>query len=84
VFPQGGHHAGGGANALLQHLAGMAGVGGAGGWNPLNMGPPRAPPRAYDAYMKAYSVAMLPGRERENLSYGGKSRSRGTKFVIEC
>ncbi|KAF8136734.1 UFD1-domain-containing protein [Boletus edulis] len=32
----------------------------------------RPPPRAYDEYMKAYSVAMLPGKERENLSYGGK------------
>lgn len=33
----------------------------------------RPPPRAYDEYLKAYSVAMLPGRERENVSYGGKS-----------
>ena len=33
----------------------------------------RPPARAYDEYLKAYSVAMLPGRERENLSYGGKS-----------
>ncbi|KAF9227505.1 UFD1-domain-containing protein [Gyrodon lividus] len=32
----------------------------------------RPPARAYDEYLKAYSVAMLPGRERENLSYGGK------------
>ncbi|THU88403.1 UFD1-domain-containing protein [Dendrothele bispora CBS 962.96] len=32
----------------------------------------RPPPRAYDEYLKAYSVAMLPGRERENVSYGGK------------
>ncbi|KAF8212136.1 ubiquitin fusion degradation protein I [Mycena galopus ATCC 62051] len=32
----------------------------------------RAPPRAYDEYLKAYSVAMLPGKERLNLSYGGK------------
>ncbi|KAI0082817.1 UFD1-domain-containing protein [Panus rudis PR-1116 ss-1] len=29
-------------------------------------------PRAYDEYFRAYSVAMLPGKERENLSYGGK------------
>ncbi|KAI0031816.1 UFD1-domain-containing protein [Vararia minispora EC-137] len=29
-------------------------------------------PSSYDEYFKAYSVAMLPGRERENLSYGGK------------
>ncbi|CAL1705097.1 unnamed protein product [Somion occarium] len=26
----------------------------------------------YDEYFRAYSVAMLPGKERENLSYGGK------------
>ncbi|KAF6764061.1 ubiquitin fusion degradation protein UFD1-domain-containing protein [Ephemerocybe angulata] len=32
----------------------------------------RANPRSYDEYMKAYSVAMLPGRQRDNLSYGGK------------
>ncbi|KAJ7581233.1 ubiquitin fusion degradation protein I [Mycena floridula] len=36
-----------------------------------HQGPPPHP-RAYDEYLKAYSVAMLPGRERENLSYGGK------------
>ena len=36
----------------------------------------RPPPaRAYDEYFRAYSVAMLPGRERENVSYGGKSTS---------
>ncbi|KAF8682395.1 UFD1 protein [Rhizoctonia solani] len=28
--------------------------------------------RTYDEYMKAYSMAMLPGRERANVSYGGK------------
>ncbi|KAF8163390.1 ubiquitin fusion degradation protein I [Crassisporium funariophilum] len=32
----------------------------------------RANPRSYDEYLKAYSMAMLPGRERENVSYGGK------------
>ncbi|KAI0273359.1 ubiquitin fusion degradation protein I [Gloeopeniophorella convolvens] len=32
----------------------------------------RPNPGSYDEYLKAYSVAMLPGRERENLSYGGK------------
>ncbi|KAI0647302.1 UFD1-domain-containing protein [Trametes meyenii] len=32
----------------------------------------RANPRAYDEYFKAYSVAMLPGKPRDNLSYGGK------------
>ncbi|KDQ61035.1 hypothetical protein JAAARDRAFT_152021 [Jaapia argillacea MUCL 33604] len=40
-----------------------------GGFGP-RMGRPLA--RAYDEYLKAYSVAMLPGRERENVSYGGK------------
>ncbi|PWN52377.1 UFD1-domain-containing protein [Violaceomyces palustris] len=30
------------------------------------------PPRAYDEFFKAYSMAMLPGRERLNVSYGGK------------
>lgn len=35
----------------------------------------RRPPEAYNEYMKAYSVAMLPGKERVNLSYGGKSTS---------
>jgi ubiquitin fusion degradation protein 1 len=40
-----------------------------GGFGP-RMG--RPPARSYDEYLKAYSVAMLPGRERENLSYGGK------------
>jgi hypothetical protein len=29
--------------------------------------------RAYDEYLKAYSMAILPGRERANVSYGGKS-----------
>ncbi|KIK08271.1 hypothetical protein K443DRAFT_590002 [Laccaria amethystina LaAM-08-1] len=33
----------------------------------------RLNPRAYDEYLKAYSMAMLPRRERENVSYGGKS-----------
>lgn len=33
----------------------------------------RYPPSSYDVYLKAYSVAMLPGRERANVSYGGKS-----------
>ncbi|KAG8734459.1 ubiquitin fusion degradation protein [Ceratobasidium sp. 423] len=28
--------------------------------------------RQYDEYLKAYSMAMLPGRERVNVSYGGK------------
>ncbi|KAF9469156.1 ubiquitin fusion degradation protein I [Collybia nuda] len=52
---------------ILSQLA--AGGFPAGGYGP-HMG--RAPPRSYDEYLKAYSVAMLPGRERENLSYGGK------------
>jgi len=33
----------------------------------------RANPRSYDEYLKAYSMAMLPRAERENVSYGGKS-----------
>ncbi|KAJ7774937.1 ubiquitin fusion degradation protein I [Mycena metata] len=50
-----------GPGGLFAHLAG--------GYAP-QMGHP--PPTAYDQYFKAYSVAMLPGRERLNLSYGGK------------
>jgi ubiquitin fusion degradation protein 1 len=42
----------------------------------------RPSPRAYDEYLKAYSVAMLPGRERENLSYGGKSTRHPPSFGI--
>ncbi|KAJ6623556.1 ubiquitin fusion degradation protein UFD1-domain-containing protein [Mycena sp. CBHHK59/15] len=51
-----------GPSAFFSNLA-------AGGYGP-QMG--HAPPRAYDEYFKAYSVAMLPGKERLNLSYGGK------------
>jgi hypothetical protein len=29
--------------------------------------------RGYDEYLKAYSMAMLSGRERANVSFGGKS-----------
>ncbi|KAI0737671.1 ubiquitin fusion degradation protein UFD1-domain-containing protein [Irpex lacteus] len=32
----------------------------------------RANPRSYDDYFKAYSMAILPGNERESVSYGGK------------
>ncbi|KAF9819800.1 hypothetical protein IEO21_01891 [Rhodonia placenta] len=32
----------------------------------------RPPGRGFDEYYKAYSVAMLPGKERDNVSYGGK------------
>jgi len=39
------------------------------------VGPIQAPPQAYDEYYRAYSVAMLPGRQRDNVSYGGKSQS---------
>ncbi|KAK7467208.1 ubiquitin fusion degradation protein [Stygiomarasmius scandens] len=53
-----------GPGGLLSQLASGQGIGyGIGG---------RPPPRSYDEYLKAYSVAMLPGRERENVSYGGK------------
>ncbi|KAF9052855.1 ubiquitin fusion degradation protein UFD1-domain-containing protein [Panaeolus papilionaceus] len=48
-------------------------LGGIGGGFPAGFGPSRRQnPRAYDEYLKAYSMAMLPGRERENVSYGGK------------
>ncbi|CAK5277648.1 unnamed protein product [Mycena citricolor] len=53
---------GGGPAGLFSQLT-------AGGYGP-HMG--RVPPRAYDEYFKAYSVAMLPGKERVNVSYGGK------------
>ncbi|VDC06562.1 unnamed protein product [Peniophora sp. CBMAI 1063] len=54
---------GGPAGLFAQMAQGLgAGFGPQGGANPS----------AYDEYFKAYSVAMLPGRERENLSYGGK------------
>ena len=46
---------------------------------PQGFGPMRrANPRSYDEYLKAYSMAMLPGRERENVSYGGKSTRHPT------
>ncbi|KAN0076955.1 Ubiquitin fusion degradation protein UFD1 domain containing protein [Tylopilus felleus] len=55
----------GGPGGLFAQLA--QGLGG-----PIGLRVGRPPPRSYDEYLKAYSVAMLPGRERENLSYGGK------------
>ncbi|KAG6874230.1 hypothetical protein C0995_003776 [Termitomyces sp. Mi166 len=62
-FGFGGHNAPGG---LLHQLAQGAFPGGLG----FRQG--RSSARSYDEYLKAYSVAMLPGKERENLSYGGK------------
>jgi len=56
---------GGGPGGLFAQLAQ-----GLGGGAAHRIG--RPPPRSYDEYLKAYSVAMLPGRERENVSYGGK------------
>ncbi|KAG5647245.1 hypothetical protein DXG03_000780 [Asterophora parasitica] len=56
-------HAPGG---ILSHLQGGFGA----GFGAPRTGRPSA--RSYDEYLKAYSVAMLPGRERENVSYGGK------------
>ncbi|KIY72066.1 UFD1-domain-containing protein [Cylindrobasidium torrendii FP15055 ss-10] len=53
-------------NGIFQQLAGGAQFGGFG-----VPGAPR-PLSAFDEYLRAYSVAMLPGRERENVSYGGK------------
>ncbi|KAI0707593.1 ubiquitin fusion degradation protein UFD1-domain-containing protein [Earliella scabrosa] len=43
---------------------------GLGGHAPLRVARPN--PRTYDEYFKAYSVALLPGRQRDNVSYGGK------------
>ncbi|KAH8116835.1 UFD1-domain-containing protein [Phellopilus nigrolimitatus] len=55
----------GGAGLFAQLAQGFAGGGG--------FGPQmRRPARHFDEYMKAYSVAMLPGKERTILSYGGK------------
>ncbi|KAK7020535.1 ubiquitin fusion degradation protein 1 [Favolaschia claudopus] len=62
MFPQFGGHPNG-PGGLLAQLA-------AGGFGHPQMG--QAPPRAYDEYFKAYSVAMLPGKERLNVAYGGK------------
>ncbi|KIM62130.1 hypothetical protein SCLCIDRAFT_15957 [Scleroderma citrinum Foug A] len=56
---------GGGPGGLFAQLA--QGFGG-----PMGHRIGRPSPRAFDEYLRAYSVAMLPGRERENLSYGGK------------
>lgn len=51
--------------SLFAQLAG-------GGVLPGMPGSRRANPRQFDEYLKAYSVAMLPGRPRDNVSYGGK------------
>lgn len=59
---------------ILDHRRGFGG--------PLGARIGRAPARSYDEYLKAYSVAMLPGRERENLSYGGKSMSVGLSLFV--
>ena len=47
------------------------------GFGPGHGQGPRTNPRAYDEYLKAYSVAMMPGRQRENVSYGGKGGHSG-------
>lgn len=64
----------GGAGGYLASM--MAGLGGpsqgGAGWGGGRFGPNS---RTYDEYFKAYSVAMLPGRQRDNLTYGGKSTS---------
>ncbi|OCH93384.1 UFD1-domain-containing protein [Obba rivulosa] len=59
------HPFGAGPGGLFAQLAQ-----GFGGGFAHRMGHPS--PRSYDEYFKAYSVAMLPGKERENVSYGGK------------
>ncbi|KAG8897530.1 ubiquitin fusion degradation protein, partial [Tulasnella sp. 403] len=65
--PGAGRGAGRGAGGLFSSLGFP---GGSVGWagQPIR----RPNPREYDEYFKAYSVAMLPGKERANLSYGGK------------
>lgn len=56
---------GGGPGGLFAQFA--QGFGG-----PLGPRGPRIHPRAFDEYLRAHSLAMLPGPERENVSYGGK------------
>lgn len=41
-----------------------------------------ARPEHYDEFYKAYSMAMLPGKERTQVSYGGKSES-GERGIFE-
>lgn len=41
-----------------------------------------APPQAYEDYFRAYSMAMMPGRERTEVSYGGKSKQSASCFAI--
>ncbi|WVO14954.1 hypothetical protein L204_102595 [Cryptococcus depauperatus] len=54
-----------GPGGFLQHL--MGGALGAGmGFGAI------IPPSAYDAYFKAYSTAVMGGRERPEVMYGGK------------
>lgn len=43
-----------------------------------------APAHAYQEYYRAYSMAMLPGKERLNVSYGGKSKSNWGAISISC
>lgn len=37
-----------------------------------------ARPEHYDEFYKAYSMAMLPGKERSNVSYGGNSKYKAS------
>ncbi|KAF7778649.1 hypothetical protein Agabi119p4_2994 [Agaricus bisporus var. burnettii] len=60
----------------MDFIGGPNGPGGllaqlAGGF-PYGPGRTSRNPNSFDEYLKAYSVAMLPGRQRENVSYGGK------------
>ncbi len=41
----------------------------------------RSSPGRYDEYLRAYSMAMLQ-RERENVSYGGKSRHHPKLLIV--
>ncbi|KDQ17967.1 hypothetical protein BOTBODRAFT_171661 [Botryobasidium botryosum FD-172 SS1] len=60
---------GGAGGYFASMMAGLGGSSQGAGWAGPRFGPSA---RTYDEYFKAYSVAMLPGRQRDNLSYGGK------------
>ncbi|KAJ9102629.1 hypothetical protein QFC19_004738 [Naganishia cerealis] len=66
----------GGAHGILGQFmngglgGGLGGFGGLGYGYGMNRGP--ADPSAFNEYFKAYSVAVMNGRERSELAYGGK------------
>ncbi|GHJ86669.1 hypothetical protein NliqN6_3071 [Naganishia liquefaciens] len=64
----------GGAGGLLGHLMNGGFGGGMGMGMGMGFGMNRGPadPGAFNEYFKAYSVAVMNGRERPELAYGGK------------